>query len=76
MQKSMPVIACTDPNTDVGKVIEAGNFGLWCESDDPEKFVQAVKALCRADLATLGGNAADYLKAHYNVQTVADLILE
>lgn len=76
MQAGLPVIACTDPNTDVGKVIEAGNFGLWCESDDPEKFVQAVKALCRADLATLGGNAADYLKAHYNVQTVADLILE
>ena len=76
MQKSMPVIACTDPNTDVGKVIEAGNFGLWCESDDPETFRAAVRTLCRADLATLGGNAADYLKAHYNVQTVADLILE
>ncbi|MBR5539197.1 MAG: glycosyltransferase family 4 protein, partial [Clostridia bacterium] len=32
MQAKIPVLACTDPNTDVGKVIEEGNFGVWCES--------------------------------------------
>ena len=75
MQKTMPVIACTDPVSDVGKVIEEGQFGLWCESDDPEKFVRAVVQLCSQDLPTLGENAASYLKAHYNVQRVADIIL-
>ena len=75
MQKTMPVIACTDPVSDVGTVIEEGQFGLWCESDDPEKFVRAVVQLCRQDLPTLGENAASYLKAHYNVQKVADIIL-
>ena len=75
MQKSMPVIACTDPVTDVGKVIEEGGFGCWCESDDPQKFVKAVHPLCNADLQTLGENAAAYLKEHYNVQKIADIIL-
>ena len=75
MQKTMPVIACTDPISDVGKVIEDGGFGLWCESDDPQKFVQAVQKLSNADLQTLGENAAAYLNEHYNVQKVADIIL-
>ena len=75
MQKTMPVIACTDPVSDVGKVIEEGQFGLWCESDDPEKFVQAVERLCTQDFSVLGQNAAAYLKAHYNTQIVADIIL-
>ena len=76
MQKSMPVIACTDPVSDVGKVIEEGNFGLWCESDDPKKFARAVMELCQKDLPALGENAASYLKTHYSVQRVADVILE
>lgn len=76
MQKTMPVIACTDPVSDVGNVIETGRFGLWCESDDPEKFVEAVRRLCKQDLQTLGENAAAYLKEHYNTQKIADTILK
>ncbi|HBL49868.1 MAG TPA: hypothetical protein DDZ65_06455, partial [Firmicutes bacterium] len=34
MQASMPVLAATDVNTDVGKVIKEGCFGFWCESGD------------------------------------------
>lgn len=75
MQKSMPVIACTDPVSDVGTVIEEGNFGLWCESNDSQAFVRAVEQLLAADAGMLGRNAAEYLKTHYNVQTVADIIL-
>lgn len=75
MQKTMPVIACTDPVSDVGAVIEAGRFGLWCESDDAQKFANAVQQLCNADLQTLGENAAAYMKEHYNVQKIADIIL-
>ena len=32
MQVKLPVLAVTDPNTDVGKVIVDGEFGWWCES--------------------------------------------
>ena len=38
MQAKVPVLACTDPNTDIGKVIEEGGFGWWCESNDAVAF--------------------------------------
>lgn len=75
MQKTMPVLACTDPVSDVGKVIEEGGFGLWCPSNDPEKFVEAVRKLSQADTEALGERAAAYLKEHYSVQKSADTIL-
>ena len=75
MQKTMPVIACTDCVSDVGAVIEEGQFGLWYESNDARKFADAVQQLCNADLQAMGENAAAYLKEHYNVQKTADIIL-
>lgn len=76
MQKSMPVIACTDPVSDVGKVIEEGGFGLWCESDDPQKFQEAVVELLKENLQEMGQKAFNYLKENYNVQVVGDIILD
>ena len=75
MQKSMPVIACTDLVSDVGQVVEAGRFGLWCPSNDSQKFVEAVRRLCDGDTEILGQNAATWLKKYYNVRKVADIIL-
>lgn len=46
MQAGLPVLACTDRNTDVGRVIVDGGFGWWCESDREEKFVELVAQLC------------------------------
>lgn len=43
MQAGLPVLSCTDPNTDVGKVIVDGGFGWWCESNDERKFRNYVK---------------------------------
>ena len=76
MHKKMPVLASTDLASDVGKVITEGNFGLWCESDNAQKFAEAVQILSNADLDLLGNNAAVYLKENYSVQTVGDIILE
>lgn len=76
MQKKMPVIACTDPVSDVGSVIVDGGFGLWCESNDPQAFAAAVQQLCEMDLDGMGERAAEYLKKHYTVQVSADAILQ
>lgn len=42
MQANLPVLAATDPNTDIGRIIEENEFGWWCESNDKEKFREAV----------------------------------
>ena len=75
MQASMPVLAATDINTDIGKVIEDGNFGYWCESIDVDKFNQQVNQLCDEKLKLkLGKNARKYLENHYRSEHSYNII--
>lgn len=76
MQNSMPVLACTDPNTDVGKVIVDGKFGWWCESDSAESFEATVNQAIKSDLRALGDNSFKYLKEHFAVSESYDIILK
>lgn len=43
MQAKLPVLAVTDPNTDIGKVIVDGGFGYWCESNNSNQFRRCVE---------------------------------
>lgn len=77
MQASMPVLAATDLNTDIGKVIESGSFGYWCESVDVDKFNQLVNKLCDEKLRIgLGRNAKDYLEKHYSAKHSYEIIIK
>ncbi|MBE6694532.1 MAG: glycosyltransferase family 4 protein [Ruminococcaceae bacterium] len=68
MQAGLPVLACTDPNTDVGKVIVDGKFGWWCESNDAEAFSDKVEEALNADIEQMKENAFAYLGDHYTVE--------
>lgn len=77
MQASMPVLAATDINTDIGKVIESGSFGYWCESVDVDKFNQLVNKLCDEELRIgLGRNARKYLEEHYSAKNAYEIIIK
>lgn len=77
MQSSIPVLAATDPNTDIGKVIEEGNFGYWCESNNSQAFYNLVVKLCDKDLREkMGKNARKYLEDHYTVKHTYDIIMK
>lgn len=67
MQAGLPVIACTDPNTDIGKVITEGGFGWWCESDGAGGFTRAIEESLAADLNSMGEKAFSHLKKEWNV---------
>jgi len=76
MQASMPVLAATDLNTDIGKVIESGSFGYWCESVDVDKFNKLVNKLCDEKLRIgLGRNARDYLEELYSAKHSYEIII-
>ncbi|UJF26174.1 glycosyltransferase family 4 protein [Planococcus sp. 107-1] len=76
MQASMPVLAATDPNTDVGQVIENGSFGYWCESNDVKDFNQKVSKLTNKDLTEeMGKNARKYLEENYTPKHSYDVIM-
>jgi len=76
MNASLPVLAATDKSTDVGKVIEKGQFGLWCESNNVEQFNEKLKQLFNPELRLLmGKNARKYLEEHYTSKKTFDIIM-
>lgn len=75
MKNCMPVLACTDPNTDVGKVILDGNFGWWCESNSTDDFLSCVNTVLNSDLSLLGENAFKYLENNYTLSQSYNSIL-
>ncbi len=77
MEASMPILASTDMNTDVGKVVENGEFGLWCESTDTEAFNIALKKMCDVKLRNeLGINARVYLEKNYTTRIAYEIIIK
>jgi glycosyltransferase involved in cell wall biosynthesis len=67
MEFKMPVIAATDVNTDVGRIIEENEFGFWCENGDLVKFNQSLQILSgnKSLFEKYGCNANDFLKKNY-----------
>ena len=76
MQAKVPVLAVTDPNTDIGKVIVDGGFGWWCESNDSDSFTCKVKSALRMDLKAAQDNEYKYLIDHYSVESTYETIMK
>lgn len=71
----LPVLACTDPKTDLGQVIKAGEFGWWCESDNIDIFVEKVEEIINTDTSQLGLNGYSYLVEHYSASVSYGIIM-
>lgn len=65
MQSRMPVLACTDANTDIGQVITEGGFGWWCESNSTADFTAKVEEAIAAHRDEMGDKGYTYLTEHY-----------
>lgn len=76
MQARLPVIAATDVNTDIGRVIVDGGFGWWCESNDADSFRALVKEAFSSNLTAMGSMAFEYLLREYSVSDSAKTILQ
>lgn len=74
IQAKLPVIACTDPNTDIGRIIVDGEFGWWCESDDAEAFGNLIIEATKADTKGLGKIGYQYLQDNYTVEHGYEII--
>jgi len=75
MQAGLPVLACTDPNTDVGKVIVDGGFGWWCESDDVDAFCKQIQKATQANRSEMGRFGFAYMREFYTVEMAYKTIL-
>lgn len=68
LQARLPVLACTDVNTDIKDAILEGKFGWWCPSNNVESFGKLVNLICETDLLPLKQNSIDYLEKNFSVQ--------
>ena len=76
MQAKLPVLAATDPNTDIGKVIMDGEFGWWCESNDAEKVKMLIQGALATDNETAKYKGWEYLKRNYSTERSYGIIMK
>lgn len=77
MEFSMPVIATTDINTDIGDVIINGNFGMWSKSGDIKAFNNNLNFMCnRKKIERMGCNSRKYLLSNYTVSLAYGIIMK
>ena len=76
MQNAMPVLVVTDPNTDMGDIAEANNFGWKCLSNDVEAFMTKVTEIVKSDLVTKGRNSRKYMLDNYDVKDSYEIIMK
>ena len=76
MQARLPVLCCTDPNTDVGDVCQGGGFGWKCLSNDVSSFCTAVDSACAADREAMGAKSYEYLLANYTAEQGCRIIMK
>lgn len=75
MQAKIPVLAVTDPNTDIGKVIVDGGFGWWCESNSLKGVNKQLQYILKADLSTFKRKEYCCLKEHYSTDISYRIIM-
>ena len=76
MAAKLPVLALTDPNTDIGEVIEEGGFGWRRLSNDEHALADAVRQILSEDLRARQENSWRYLLEHYTSRASYDMIMK
>lgn len=75
LEYKMPVLVATDPNSDMGPIVENGGFGYWCESNSVEAFNTILKRMLSSDRKAMGEKGFAFLKENYLVSNTCDIIL-
>jgi glycosyltransferase involved in cell wall biosynthesis len=76
LEMKKPILAATDVNTDIGKVIENEKCGYWVESGDNDAMQKKITKLCQSDLNEMAGNGWKLLEREYLVENSYDLITD
>lgn len=76
MQARIPVLAVTDSNTDIGRVITEGNFGWWCESNNVNNFSDIIEIIMQARISPMKANSFSYLRDNYSSKKCFDIIMD
>ena len=75
MQAGIPVLACTDPHTDIGDVIESGGFGWKCDSVSVKSFSSLIDSITISN-NNQTANEWEYLTENYSVERAYSIIMD
>lgn len=70
MQAGLPVLACTDVNTDIGNIIVDRGFGWWCESSECVEFYNIVNSLKESELEKMAEKSSATLLQQYSSNSI------
>ena len=70
-----PILASTDPVSDVGTVAEANGYGLWCPSNNISAFTAQLNRILSCDLKQMGARGYQFYLDNYTVQHTYDIIM-
>ena len=76
MQAGLPVLACTDPNTDIGKTIVEGGFGWWCESCRYANFELMISKASLGITRDMSDNSIRYINNYYRSALAFEMIID
>ena len=76
MENSTPVICATDPNTDIGKMVEENGFGYACESNSVNDFIRCLEKLKASDISAMGGKARETCEKLFSVEECYQTIMK
>ncbi len=68
MQAGLPILSCTDHNTDVGLIISDNDFGWKLYSDNINEFHNTILKINMEDIKKKGINSYNYLVDNYSVE--------
>ena len=64
-ENKKPILAATDPVTDIGRIAEENGYGYWCESNDPQAFTAIVDKMLHSDIKAMGERGYEFLINNY-----------
>ncbi len=71
-----PVLAATDPNSDIGTIARDNGFGFCCESNNVEEFSKAVNDFIEADREEMGRKGWNFFKNNWSVDNGYNIIMK
>lgn len=74
MENEIPILACTDEATDLGRIAEENGFGLWCRSCDMFAFTETIEKLTTGSIGEMGAASRRYLEEKYTSDIVYKII--
>jgi glycosyltransferase involved in cell wall biosynthesis len=78
LNHSLPILAATDKNTDIGRIITDGCFGWWCESGDEDGYNRLLEEICSdpEQAALTGRNGRIFLEENYDTRKAYEGIMK